>query len=241
MLLLLPLLQTATATVAAAPCDIYKGAGTPCAAAHSVVRALFAAGRRPLYQLRRYGDNATLDIYALPAAHGGVANASAHTDFCSEPHPPPPPPTPYPPHWPGGGYPARADCVVSIIYDQTGNGNHLLPATPVRIARIRPSAAHSVSPPLPRAAAPTVFSMPTVRRQSTTPPTICLSTRPGTRSPWVGTRRTGRTSRLAWATARRIRRLWRLAMRQRRSVRCVRVSVWIVLLARSSCRYDTLW
>jgi hypothetical protein len=145
VLLLLPLLQTATATVAAAPCDIYKGAGTPCAAAHSVVRALFAAGSRPLYQLRRYGDNATLDIYALPAAHGGVANASAHTDFCSEPHPPPPPPTPYPPHWPGGGYPARADCVVSIIYDQTGNGNHLLPATPVRIARIRPSAAHSLA------------------------------------------------------------------------------------------------
>ena len=26
--------------------------------------------------------------------------------------------------------PPRADCVVLTIYDQTGNGNHLLPATP---------------------------------------------------------------------------------------------------------------
>jgi hypothetical protein len=29
-----------------------------------------------------------------------------------------------------GPYPRRADCVVAAIYDQTGNGNHLLPATP---------------------------------------------------------------------------------------------------------------
>lgn len=30
----------------------------------------------------------------------------------------------------GTGYPPRADCVVWQIYDQSGNGNHMLPATP---------------------------------------------------------------------------------------------------------------
>eukprot|EP00666_Eupelagonemidae_sp_cell4sb_P017944 gene17944-biopygen6047 len=37
---------------AAGPCDIYGGAGTPCVAAHSTVRALYAAYRGPLYQSR---------------------------------------------------------------------------------------------------------------------------------------------------------------------------------------------
>jgi hypothetical protein len=113
------------------PCDIYGAAGTPCAAAHSVVRALFAAYGGRLYQLQRAGDNKTVDV--KPLAPGGVANAAAHDRFCDEPHPePPPPPTPYPPPfgpW-GPGYPARADCVVSQIYDQTGHGNHLLVSTP---------------------------------------------------------------------------------------------------------------
>jgi len=36
------------AIAAAAPCDIYGAAGTPCAAAHSVVRALYAAFAGPL-------------------------------------------------------------------------------------------------------------------------------------------------------------------------------------------------
>ena len=30
----------------------------------------------------------------------------------------------------GGTYPPRAACVIQTLYDQTGNGNHLLPATP---------------------------------------------------------------------------------------------------------------
>ena len=112
----------------AGPCDIFASHGTPCAAAHSVTRALYANHAGPLYQLRRYGDDKTLDIHAL--APGGVANAAEHEKFCAEPHPPPAPPTPYPPGWPGKGYPARADCVIEKIYDQSGNGNHLLISTP---------------------------------------------------------------------------------------------------------------
>lgn len=80
------------------------------------------------YQLKRYGDGKTLDVHAISS--GGVANAAVHEKFCAEPHPPPPPPTPYPKGWPGKGYPARADCVVQKIYDQSGNGNHLLISTP---------------------------------------------------------------------------------------------------------------
>jgi hypothetical protein len=30
----------------------------------------------------------------------------------------------------GPAYPPRADCVIEIVYDQSGNGNHMLPATP---------------------------------------------------------------------------------------------------------------
>lgn len=80
------------------------------------------------YQLKRYGDGKTLDVHAITP--GGLANAATHENFCAEPHPPPPPPTPYPKGWPGKGYPARADCVVQKIYDQSGNGNHLLISTP---------------------------------------------------------------------------------------------------------------
>ena len=122
---LAPLLGAAVA----GPCDIYAAAGAPCAAAHSLTRALFAKYAGPLYQLQRSGDNATLDVHAL--APGGAADGAAHAKFCAAPHPPPPAPTPYPPSWPGrGAYPARAACVILTIYDQSGNGNHLLPATP---------------------------------------------------------------------------------------------------------------
>ena len=116
------------------PCDIYGAAGTPCAAAHSVVRSLFTTYDGRLYQLKRSADNATLDI--RPSAPGGVADGEAHAKFCD-----------------GGSssssssnnnssnrlaapaaattsYPTLAECVIHTIYDQTGNGNHLLPATP---------------------------------------------------------------------------------------------------------------
>ena len=38
------------------PCDIYAAGGTPCAAAHSTVRALYATYNGPLYQVKRLSD-----------------------------------------------------------------------------------------------------------------------------------------------------------------------------------------
>lgn len=101
----------------AAPCDIYASAGTPCAAAHSIVRALYSGYDGRLYQLMRFANatNTTLDIHTLEP--GGVADAVSHDTFCTLP-------------WVGGSYPPRSDCVIWQIYDQTGNGNHMLPATP---------------------------------------------------------------------------------------------------------------
>jgi non-reducing end alpha-L-arabinofuranosidase len=81
------------------PCDIYKSASTPCAAAHSTVRALFASYSGPLYQIRR-ADGMTADIST--SSPGGFANAATQDDFCS-----------------------GTTCVLLYIYDQTGKGNHL--------------------------------------------------------------------------------------------------------------------
>ena len=102
----------------AGPCDIYASAGTPCAAAHSVVRALFSGYTGRLYQLKRFNDNATLDVKA--AGPRGLADSAAHDSFCADAH-----------NDDNvdvrsvGDYPKRAACVVWQIYDQTVNGNHL--------------------------------------------------------------------------------------------------------------------
>ncbi len=82
------------------PCDIYAAAGTPCVAAHSTTRALFAAYNGPLYQVKRTSDGATANIGTLSA--GGYANAAAQDSFCS------------------GTY-----CTITEIYDQSGHGNNL--------------------------------------------------------------------------------------------------------------------
>jgi hypothetical protein len=85
------------------PCDIYASGGTPCVAAHSTTRALYAAYNGSLYQVRRSSDNATRDIGILSA--GGVANAAAQDSFCS-----------------------GTTCVITAIYDQSGHGNTLTQA-----------------------------------------------------------------------------------------------------------------
>ena len=70
------------------PCDIYAGAGTPCVAAHSTTRALYASYNGPLYQVLRQSDGKTLDIgvvqpVAAPVADaGGYADAAAQDAFC---------------------------------------------------------------------------------------------------------------------------------------------------------------
>ncbi len=85
------------------PCDIYAAGGTPCVAAHSTTRALYAAYSGPLYQVRRSSDNTTANIY--PLAAGGVANAAAQNSFC-----------------------AGTTCLITEIYDQSGHGNNLTQA-----------------------------------------------------------------------------------------------------------------
>src|ERR1700735_2236978 len=85
------------------PCDIYAAAGTPCVAAHSTTRALYAAYDGPLYQVRRASDNTTTDVYPLSA--GGAADAATPNSFCS-----------------------GTTCVITEIFDQSGNGNNLTDA-----------------------------------------------------------------------------------------------------------------
>lgn len=85
------------------PCDIYKSGNTPCVAAYSTVRALYGAYTGNLYQVKKK-DGTTKDIGLLST--GGIADAAAQDAFC-----------------PGSG-----SCTISIIYDQSGNGNHLTKA-----------------------------------------------------------------------------------------------------------------
>ena len=82
------------------PCDIYAAGGTPCVAAHSTTRALYAAYNGSLYQVQRASDNTTSDI--RPLTQGGVADAGAQDAFC-----------------------ANTVCYITKIYDQSGKGNHL--------------------------------------------------------------------------------------------------------------------
>jgi hypothetical protein len=122
-LALLPLGVTfATATAAPAaqqvspsrpqgPCDIYAAGGTPCVAAHSTTRALYASYNGPLYQVMRLSDNAVRDIgvvqpHTFPSPDpGGYADAAAQDAFC-----------------------ANTTCVITKIYDQSPNHNDLTQA-----------------------------------------------------------------------------------------------------------------
>ena len=94
---------TTTSGMSGGPCDIYAADGGPCIAAHSMVRALFAAYYGPLYQVKKTSDSTTRDIGVLTA--GGYANSADQDSFCG-----------------------TDACTVSIIYDQTGMGNHLTKA-----------------------------------------------------------------------------------------------------------------
>jgi non-reducing end alpha-L-arabinofuranosidase len=84
------------------PCDLYQAA-TPCVAAHSTVRALYGAYGGNLYQVRRASDKTTKDIGVLTA--GGYANSATQESFC-----------------------LGTTCTISVIYDQSPNGNHLTKA-----------------------------------------------------------------------------------------------------------------
>ncbi len=88
------------------PCDIYAVAATPCAAAYSTIRSLSKSYQGPLYQVRNNSSGmntgtggATMDI-GMTA--DGFADADAQDAFCGE-----------------------TICTFSVLYDQSGNGNHL--------------------------------------------------------------------------------------------------------------------
>jgi len=82
------------------PCDHFGRAGTPCVAAHSMTRALYAGYGGPLYQVERRSDGASRDIGLL--APGGTADAAAQDGFCD-----------------------RTTCIVTRIYDQSPMHNDL--------------------------------------------------------------------------------------------------------------------
>ncbi|MFC9281440.1 alpha-L-arabinofuranosidase B [Streptomyces collinus] len=88
------------AAASARPCDVYAAAGTPCVAAHSLVRALYSSYGGSLYQVKRASDGASANIGVL--ATGGYANAAAQDSFC-----------------------AGTTCVITEIYDQSARRNHL--------------------------------------------------------------------------------------------------------------------
>jgi hypothetical protein len=86
-------------------CDIFASGGTPCVAAHSTVRALYQAYGGNLYQVARASDQTTKDIGVLTI--GSFADAATQDTFC-----------------------AGTTCKISVIYDQSGDNNHLKQAPP---------------------------------------------------------------------------------------------------------------
>ena len=81
------------------PCDTFAKGGTPCVAAHSMTRALYATYNGPLYQVKK--GSTTKDINVLTV--GGVADGAAHAAFCG----------------------TLDECVLQKIYDQSPLGNDL--------------------------------------------------------------------------------------------------------------------
>ena len=86
------------------PCDIYAEDGGPCVAAHSTIRALYGTYSGPLYQVRK-SDCTALDIGVI--SPGGFANSAEQDTFCGS-----------------------SACTISIIYDQSPQGNHLTKSPP---------------------------------------------------------------------------------------------------------------
>ncbi|HEX6468855.1 MAG TPA: arabinofuranosidase catalytic domain-containing protein [Streptosporangiaceae bacterium] len=93
------------------PCDIYAAGGTPCVAAHSTTRALYASYKGPLYRVMRLSDKRVKDVgvvapRAVPFRDaGGYADAAAQDAFC-----------------------ANTDCLITKVYDQSPNHNDLTQA-----------------------------------------------------------------------------------------------------------------
>jgi hypothetical protein len=80
-------------------CDLLDSAGTPCVAAHSVVRTMYKNYSGPLYRVLRDSDKAGLDI---GAHHSGFAQTDAQDTFCN-----------------------HTSCYILRIFDQSPHNNHL--------------------------------------------------------------------------------------------------------------------
>ena len=103
----------------AGPCDIFAAAGTPCVAAHSVVRTLYQNYSGPLYRVLRDSDHASLNI---GAHHNGFAKTVDQDTFCE-----------------------GTACYILRLFDQSPHRNHLdtspaggachIPLSPVNASR----------------------------------------------------------------------------------------------------------
>ena len=94
------LCATPSGTIKQRPCDIYAAGNTPCVAAHSTVRSLYAKYAGELYQVKRASDSATQNIGLLS---DGYANTVAQDAFC-----------------------ANTTCIITTIYDQSPRHNDLV-------------------------------------------------------------------------------------------------------------------
>lgn len=97
---------TGGGTVGDGPCDVYEGGGTPCVAAYSMIRRLASSYTGPLYQVR--SGSSTMNTGSGGQTHDigqtaeGFADAAAQDAAC-----------------------AGTTCTVSLLYDQSGNGNDI--------------------------------------------------------------------------------------------------------------------
>ena len=129
--LAIPLFSAAAPARAAGslPCDIYASGGTPCEAAYSTTRALFASYNGPLYQVQRASDGSHLNI-GLQSG-GGVVNAAPQVSFCS-----------------------GTTCTITELYDQTPTATTCpsrreRPAQGARAGSLAPARAGRTSAPRP--------------------------------------------------------------------------------------------
>jgi hypothetical protein len=90
------------------PCDLYARVGTPCVAAHSTTRALYASYDGPLYQVRRLSDQQVKDIGVVSATAGPVPDAGGYADAAAQ-----------------DAFCAHTTCLITKIYDQSSMHNDL--------------------------------------------------------------------------------------------------------------------
>ena len=87
------------AAIGPRPCDLYARGGTPCVAAYSTTRAMYASYIGPLYQVKRAADGAIADIGVVGS---GYVDAGAQDRFC-----------------------AGTICEITVLFDQTPDHNDL--------------------------------------------------------------------------------------------------------------------